>query len=492
MVARLPGDGSAFSGKDPALLLYDEVRSRITSRDFATWFAETPCSFKAPDRFVLTAPNRFRKAWMQKNYGELLRSCARFILDHEVHIDFLVQDSKPSFASAERAPPPAQRSEASSLEERPERRTIPVQGTLRSPLGTQSSRGSRPEKPPPERPKLKREFTFENFVVGPSTRVAHAAARAVSDSPAKAYNPLFLYGEPGVGKTHLVQAVCHRILATTRLRVGYVSSSDIQLNDDGPPAGSAGLPVRWQETDVLVIDDLQFLPAKESIQSRLFHTVNSLLETNRQILLASRSHPRDAENIPERLASRFQWGLVAHLQSPSFHTRMDILLRKAHLHGCELPLEVAEFLADRIRDNPRALEGALVQTMTFSSIHGAPLDLTTARLALENLSDGSRPSGLTTIAEILQAVQEYFQIRPKDLLARCKTRSLVYPRQMGMYLARQLTTMSLQEIGMHFGGRDHTTVLYSTDRIARRLKSEASTRADLHALESRVGSCRGS
>jgi chromosomal replication initiator protein len=490
MVARLPGEGPPFSGKDPAVLLYAEVRSRITSRDFATWFAETPCSFQAPDRFILTAPNRFRKAWMQKNYGELLRSCARFIFEHEVHIDFLVRDLQPP-AGAGTETAPRRPSDATMLQDAPARPTIPVQGTLQTPLGAPSSRGSRPPKPAPERPKLKKEFTFENFVVGPSTRVAHAAARAVSDAPAKAYNPLFLYGEPGVGKTHLLQAVCHRILATTRLRVGYVSSSDIQFTEDGPPRPvSSGLPSHWKEADVLVIDDLQFLPNKESLQNRLFHTVNTLLEANKQILLASRSHPRSTENIPERLASRFQWGLVAQLQSPSFNTRVDILLRKAHLRGCELPLEVAEFLADRIRDNPRALEGALVQALTFTHIHRAPLDLATARLALENLSDACRPTGITTIAQILQAVQEYYQIRPKDLLSRSKIRSLVYARQMGMYLARQLTSMSLQEIGMHFGGRDHTTVLYSTARIEKMLKSERTTRADFNTLKNRIGSSR--
>jgi chromosomal replication initiator protein len=334
---------------------------------------------------------------------------------------------------------------------------------------------------------LNPRFRFENFVVGPSNRVAHAAAIAVSELPAKTYNPLFIHGQPGVGKTHLIHAMAHRIQASSRLRVGYISSVDLVQPDLPPQAGSAdGFRSQCRSLDVLILDDIQFLSTKERGQLELFHAINEFLESQKQIIFASRSHPRDTAGIQERLASRLQWGLVACVEPPGFETRVSILLRKAHLRQREIPLEVAEFMANHLRDSVRELEGALLRVFSLAEFRGCSVDLEVARAALHDLLTEERHAGTVTIATILRIVQDYYGVKPKDFLSRSKVRSLTLARHVGMYLSRHLTQLSLQEIGMHFGGRDHTTVLYAEDRISRMRSTHPQISADLQVLKNRI------
>jgi len=339
---------------------------------------------------------------------------------------------------------------------------------------------------------LNPQFTFENLVSGPPNRVAHAASIAVSELPGPSYNPLFIYGDRGLGKTHLLQGICHRLFQQTHLKVSFFTSEAFTSRFVAS-AGDASLKSfreQWRETDVLVVDDVHFLAEKERTQDELFHTLNTLLSSQKQVVLSSVSSPHETTGMQDRLLSRFKWGLVTRLERPDFELRVAVLLRKARSFGYELPAEVAEFIAKHVVDNLREVEGALARVVSVASLQRSPICLDIAHLALRELLAEEQTTGTVTVGQILQAVQSYYKVRPKDLLSRSKVRSLVYARQMGMYLARELTPLSLEGIGAHFGGRDHTTVLYAMDRINAQLKTKPQVRGDLQLLRNRLASLR--
>jgi chromosomal replication initiator protein len=339
---------------------------------------------------------------------------------------------------------------------------------------------------------LNSKFSLDNFVAGPPNRVAHAAAIAVSEFPGKSYNPLFIYGDRGVGKTHLLQAICHRLFHFTRSKVVYFTSEAFLSQFVSALSDSSLEDFRavCRRADALVIEDVHFLAHKEKTQDELFYTLNELLGAQKQVIVSSVCSPRETPGIQERLVSRFKWGLVTRLERPDFEMRVAVLLRKAHGYGQELPIEVAEFIAKHVTDNLREVEGALARVVSVASLHQCPIGLDIARMALSELLEEEQTSGTITVGQILNAVRDYYQIRSKDLLSRSKVRALVHARQMGMYLSRQLTPMSLEEIGAHFGGRDHTTVLYGLERITDQLKTQPQVRGDLQLLKSRLSSLR--
>jgi chromosomal replication initiator protein len=426
---------------------------------------------------------------MEKNFGDLLRSCARTLFGEDLHIDFEVGELPPGASSPEQEDP-------KHLEHGGEAKRAEL--LERSKTGGVPFPKHREDSPSPKKVKalqrreLNSDFTFETFVVGPSNRVAHAASIAVSDYPGKTYNPLFIYGESGVGKTHLLHAICHRILATTRLRIAYLTSEDF-LNQYIASVVDSNLDhfrSQCRDTDVLVIDDLQFLSSKDKTQDELFHTFNVLMEEQKQMILSSRSSPGDATGIQDRLTSRLRWGLVTRMEAPMFETRVAILVRKARWKNYELPMDVAEFVAAHVGGNVRELEGALSCVLSVASFQKAQLNLAVAKDALSETLVEEKSTGAVTIANILQAVESYYQVKPKDLLCRTKVRSIVFPRQVGMFLARELTQLSLAEIGMHFGGRDHTTVLYATERIHEILQANPAIRRDIQVLKSRISADR--
>jgi chromosomal replication initiator protein len=495
MVSRFSPDGSIPPGSDPVKLLYEEARGRIREQDFDTWLRDTPCEFHPPDRFVLIAPNRFRLAWMEKNFRELLRTCARSLFDIEVRIEFEVHAAGPAPGLG---PEPASTRAASTdglasllgaLPLSPSRREAPgIRVASRQDLDTSSIQDSRPN----TTKSLKPEFTFDNFVAGPSNRLALAAAITVCDAPGKAYNPLFLHGEPGVGKTHLLHAICHRILETTRLRLTYLTSETFLNRFVAAVLDSDRETFRRHclETDVLVLDDIHNLSNKEKTQEELFHVFNRLLESHKHVILSSAFSPHATPGIHARLTSRFQWGLTSQVDAPDFELRVAILLRKARLQGVELPPHVAEFIAGRVKTSVRELEGALHRVLSIAALHKSPLDLDTAREALQDVFTNSDASGTITVAQILRVVQDFYHLKPRDILARSKVRSIVLPRQIGMFLARELTQLSLEEIGAHFGGRDHTTVLYARDRIETLRQKSPQVQSDIQAIRSRLSASR--
>jgi chromosomal replication initiator protein len=458
-----PAASSSTGAASPAVLLYDDIRGRLSPQDFETWFRGTLCEFHAPDRFVISVPNRFREAWLEKKYRNLLLRSARSLLRGEARLEFRIDAVAPA---------------------------IPPQGGSGSQPPVLGGKGALGKGTTLR--DLNPAFTFASFVAGPCNRVAHAAALAVAEAPGDCYNPFFVYGERGVGKTHLLHAICHQLWQLSRPRIAYFSS-DAFTSQFVASLGSSDLKAfreRCRDTEVLVLDDIHFLARKERTQEELFHTINALLDAHKQIIVSSVGSTRDTDGIHERILSRFRSGLATRIDPPDPETRLAVLLTKAAALQQALPLNVAEFISERVSGNLREIEGALARLLNVASLRQSSLDIESARIALREIRDDDPLAGCITISQILHTVQEYFDIKPRELLSRSKVRALVHARQVGMHLARQLTPLSLAEIGMHFGGRDHTTVLYALSRIEDHLASKPSLRADIERLTSRLSSTR--
>ncbi len=313
---------------------------------------------------------------------------------------------------------------------------------------------------------LDADYTFDEFVVGPSNRLAHAACQAACTQPGSLYNPLFIHGASGLGKTHLLQATCTLLMRSNpAMNVVYVSCEAF-VNDFVRAIETGSLQEFRQLVrlaDALVVDDVQFLQNRESSQEELFHTFNVLYQGRRQIILSADSPPSEIPTLEDRLVSRFNWGLVAQIDPPNRETRQAILQKKARLRGCEIPAEVLDFVAERVESNIRVLEGALTKLITETQLTGQPLTIELVRELLPSLAPpNARP---LQVSDILHVVSQHFGIRLQELLGRRRTRSVNFPRQVAMYLARKLTSLSLEEIGMHFDGRDHSTILHAERAI---------------------------
>jgi len=321
-------------------------------------------------------------------------------------------------------------------------------------------------------PSLNSKYTFESFVVGNSNRFAHAACYAVGESPSKAYNPLFIYGGVGLGKTHLMQAIGHHILSKNlSTSVMYVSSEQFtnelisSIKDDN----TAGFRNKYRSIDVLLIDDIQFLAGKERTQEEFFHTFNTLYESNKQVVISSDRPPRNIPTLEDRLRSRFEWGLITDIQPPDLETRTAILRKKAQLENLNIPYDILDYLANCIESNIRELEGALVRLVAYSTLTNKPLNMNTASEALKDILPPPRPKKIT-IETIQKTVSSYYGLNVSDLLSKKRNKQLVFPRQIAMYLCRKLTDASYPQIGEQFGGRDHTTVLHANAKIEKEIK----------------------
>lgn len=334
---------------------------------------------------------------------------------------------------------------------------------------------------------LNPDYTFDEFVVGTSNRLAHAACRAICSQPGTLYNPVFIHGPSGLGKTHLLQAVCGELLQTqTQLRAAYVSCETF-VNDyvRAIEGGTLQQFRDWtRSTDMLVVDDIQFLANRESCQEELFHTFNVLYQARRQIILSADCSPADIPTLQDRLKSRFNWGLVAQIDPPNRETRHAILQKKARLRGCDIPEDVLDFVAERVDGNIRLLEGALTKLLSACQVNQWPTDLEHARHVFEGYN--GQHSKALLVDDILRVVSEHFNVRPSELLSRRRSRSIAYPRQVGMYLARRLTPLSLEEIGARFGGRDHSTVLHADRVIDHARHADRETAETLTALTRRL------
>jgi chromosomal replication initiator protein len=412
--------------------------------------------------------------WIQERFGRLLHSCASAVLGPTATIRVIQSESRPPAGrhalAADGRPAPA----------RPGWRSHPHA----SPRAQEHvSHESHPDIP--SNPKL----TFEHFVIGDSNRLAHAAALAVAELPGQAYNPLFLCGPPGVGKTHLLHSIARLVLShspglSVRITTGEAFTNEFQLAL--VESRMDGFKARFRRVDVLLIDDVQFLERKTRTEEEFFHTFNTLHEAGAQLVLTSDRPPRDLQALEDRLRERFEAGLVADIRPPDISTRLTILRKRVHQDQIELPDERAlDVIADRVALNVRSLEGALIRIVAFSSLTGRPLTAELATQVLDNLYPRtvSQPRSLTQIQD---AACQHFGLSAEELLSASRTARVTWPRQVAMYLARELTTESLPAIGRHFGGRDHTTVLHALRRTEARIISDSSSREAVDTLRERL------
>jgi chromosomal replication initiator protein len=433
--------------------LWREVAGRLkealNDTTYQTWFGDAKGAELTAERFVIAAPNDFAKAWIGGHFLELIRAAVRESVHEEREI---------VLTARRQAPPP------------PPRVT---------------------EQPKPALADLSPKYTFDSFVIGSSNRFAHAAALAVAEAPAQAYNPLFIYGGTGLGKTHLLQAIAQYIAEhSSGLSAHYVTSETFMNNfiNSLRDKRIEGFKQRYRTYDLLLIDDIQFFENKESIQEEFFHTFNSLYEAGRQIVISSDRPPRAFPTLEERLRSRFEWGLITDIQPPDLETRIAILRKKVKTEGTHVPdPQILTFIASRISSNIRELEGALTRVVAFSSLTGRPITVDLAQDVLQDVF----PQGDTTqvsIDRIQDLVSERFGLSRKQLCGDKRSQNIVYPRQVAMYLSRELTDSSLPKIGREFGGRDHTTVIHATSKIARLIKEDRSVYNLVQELTARIKS----
>jgi chromosomal replication initiator protein len=437
--------------------LWSEVSSRLkgalNETTYRTWFEHVEGTDLTDDEFVLAVPNDFTRDWIDGHFLGLIRAAVGDATGRERRVQLTVTER-------EGTPGPA-------AGEAP-RREPGVVG-------------------------FNSKYTFDSFVIGSSNRFAHAAALAVAEAPAQAYNPLFIYGGTGLGKTHLLQAVSQYVGEHQgELSVRYVTSETF-MNDFINALRDKrieGFKQRYRAYDLLLVDDIQFFEHKERIQEEFFHTFNSIYEAGGQIVISSDRPPREISTLEERLRSRFEWGLITDIQPPDLETRIAILRKKVKTDGIRVPEpKVLEFIAGRISSNIRELEGALTRVVAFSSLTGRPM---TEDLAQDVLKDVF-PQGevrQVTIERIQELVSDRFGLSLQELCGDKRSQNIVYPRQVAMYLSRELTDSSLPKIGKQFGGRDHTTVIHATSKIARMIREDRSVYNLVQELTARIKQAR--
>lgn len=348
--------------------------------------------------------------------------------------------------------------------------------TSRQATGTRPKRGIQ----------LNPKYTFNNFVVGAGNQFAHAACMAVAEQPAKAYNPLFIYGETGLGKTHLLNAIGNYVAERTDLRIAYLTTEQFtnEVINSIRYDKMMDLRKRYRHIDMLMIDDIQFLAGKERTQEEFFHTFNALYEAHKQLVLSSDRFPKDLPDIEERLRSRFEWGLIADLQPPDVETRIAILRKKSEDEGVTLPEDVVQFLATTMKSNIRELEGSLVRLGAYASLTGQTITLEMAKNVLRDLI-GSKKK-IVSMDDIQETVGARFHVKISDLKSRRRSKTLVHPRQIAMYLCRELTDSSYPEIGRQFGGKDHTTIIHACKQVIKAKDSDSALSATLDSLKEQI------
>ncbi len=405
------------------------IKVELTEVSFNTWLKTINPLMIAEDRIILAAPNEFTKGILEGRYLNLIKNAIKQVTNKEYNIQFTIPGEDLS---------------------------INVGQSLTSNNSTFNQRSQ-----------LNPKYTFDTFVIGNSNRFAHAASLAVAEAPAQAYNPLFIYGGVGLGKTHLMHAIGHYILnQTPNAKVVYVSSEKFtnelinSIRDDR----NNQVRNKYRNVDVLLIDDIQFIAGKESTQEEFFHTFNALHEANKQIVISSDRPPKEIPTLEDRLRSRFEWGLIADIQPPDLETRIAILKKKAKVENIDVPDDVMQYIASKIQSNIRELEGALIRIVAYSSLTNKKITLELAEEALKDIISSDKPKKIT-VKLIKEVVSKEFNIKVEDFNSRKRTKSIAYPRQIAMYLTRELTDLSLPKIGEEFGGRDHTTVIHAYDKI---------------------------
>jgi len=437
------------------------LQQMLNEGTYTTWFGSARAVDQEDTRLVVSVPNEFTKNWIEGHFSSLLDAAAA---EHELVVELRVAVADAVVRAAEPDVVEAREAEAEA-ESRPE------------PAPSAAATGINPK------------YTFDVFVIGASNRFAHAAALAVAESPAQSYNPLFIHGSTGLGKTHLLQAIGHYVLQQhPRLNVRYVTTETVlnEFVDSMRDGRMVNFKQRYRTYDLLLVDDIQFIEGKERLQEEFFHTFNSLYEAGKQIVLSSDRPPHELATLESRLRSRFQWGLITDVQPPDLETRIAILRKKVMTEQIEIAdPQVLTYIADRVTTNIRELEGALTRVVAYASLTGRPITTEVAEEVLRDLF----PQGATrpiTIEQIQSAVSEMFHLSITELRGDRRQQSIAYPRHIAMYLCRELTDASLPKIGAKFGGRDHSTVLHGVNKIARVLKEDREAFNVVQELTTRI------
>lgn len=440
----------------------EHLRSMLSADTYNLWFAPLRGSAVEGSALVLEVANDFCEVWLKDNYMSLLQDVVALASGRQLQIRFKVGATALA-APAARVPEP----------QPPKPKAVEVHAERNS---TAADAGFNPKN------------TFDTFVVGTNNNFAYAAAQAVAQAPGKSYNPLFLYGGVGLGKTHLLHAIGHHVTTHKKgARVTYLSSEKFtnEYIDGIQNNQLARFRKKYRQTDVLLIDDIQFLAGKERIQEEFFHTFNALHEAHKQIVLTCDRPASEIQNLEQRLVSRFEWGLVTDLQPPDVEMRLAILHKKAQLMGVDLPQEIMNFLANRIRTNIRRLEGALIRVASYAALTGKKLTVEVVEgLLREILHEEGRYS--ISIEVIQKKVAEHFDIRLADMTSKRRPENIAFPRQVAMFLSRQMTESSLSSIGEAFGGRDHGTVLHACRLVKDRMEVDAHIRQVVSLLEKQL------
>ena len=419
--------------------IWDQVLARVETKvnrhSFYTWFKPTSLVSDSGHAITVRVPNTLFKDWLTKHYSGVLVEALGEVKRSEAKVQFVAEGMPAEAAPAEEPAAAAEPAEQPGD-------TSPAGGGLNP------------------------RYTFDTFIVGPSNQFAHAACRAVAEAPSRSYNPLFIYGGVGLGKTHLMHAVGHYVLQHDRsLKLTYISSERFMNEMINAVRFDRILEFRerYRSVDVLLVDDIQFVAGKEGTQTEFFHTFNALYDAQKQIVLSSDRPPHEIPQLEERLRSRFEWGLIADIQSPDLETKVAILKKKAESEAIPLPDNVAIYIAGRIKSNIRELEGSLIRLIAYASLTGREPTLDLAQDVLRNVID--QDNRAVTIDTIQKFVAEYYQLKPADLKSRNNSKSVAMPRQIAMYLCKQLTHASLPEIGRSFGGKHHSTVIHSIKKV---------------------------
>ena len=431
------------------------MKGELTEVSYNTWIKSIiPISLE-DYTIKLGVPNDFTRGILNSRYKDLIENALKLVTSTKYNVNFLI-----------------------SSEDTPETPTKKITSSNKASNSSNDEMNST----------LNPKYTFDSFVIGNSNRFAHAASLAVAESPAKAYNPLFIYGGVGLGKTHLMHAIGHYILQNNpKSKVVYVSSEKFtnELINSIKDDKNVEFRNKYRNIDVLLIDDIQFIAGKERTQEEFFHTFNDLHEADKQIILSSDRPPKEIPTLEDRLRSRFEWGLIADIQPPDFETRMAILKKKADVENLNISNEVLVYIATKIKSNIRELEGALIRIVAFSSLTNKEISIELATEALKDIIS-KKQSKQVTIDLIQEVVANYYSLRIEDFKSARRTRNVAFPRQIAMYLARKITDMSLPKIGEEFGGRDHTTVIHAYEKISTALKVDEALQNAVAELTKRI------
>ncbi|SES14874.1 chromosomal replication initiator protein [Gracilibacillus ureilyticus] len=421
----------------------ENIKDKVSKPSYDTWLKNTLIEQIQEDTVIISAPNEFTRDWLESKYTNIISEVLYEITGAKLAVKFIIPET------------------SDGLE------TVQMQTQKKAVIPNQSNQSS-------PKSMLNNKYTFETFVIGSGNRFAHAASLAVAEAPAKAYNPLFIYGGVGLGKTHLMHAIGHYVLDhNPSAKVVYLSSEKFTNEFINSIRDNKAVNFRnkYRNVDVLLIDDIQFLAGKEQTQEEFFHTFNTLHEENKQIIISSDRPPKEIPTLEDRLRSRFEWGLITDITPPDLETRIAILRKKAKAEGLDIPNEVMLYIANQIDTNIRELEGALIRVVAYSSLTNQDIDASLAAEALKDIIPSSRPK-VVTIQHIQEAVGKRYNVKLEEFAAKKRTKSIAFPRQIAMYLSRELTDFSLPKIGEEFGGRDHTTVIHAHEKISKLLGTD--------------------